>query len=114
MKISLDSDGLFRRSSSRDRVPTEGFRCTRKRSTPSSQPTPKISRDWLNTVSFRRVDPYTVTGEFRYRGTKTSEFTQGGIEGWADALHHGNRFGFQHDAVGLRARDYLTIVEHRR
>jgi hypothetical protein len=29
-----------------------------------------------DTVSFRRVDPYTVTGEFRYRGTKTSEFTR--------------------------------------
>jgi len=29
-----------------------------------------------DTVSLRRVDPHTVTGEFRRRGKKTSEFTR--------------------------------------
>src|SRR5215471_14167042 len=44
----------FRRSSSRDRFPTAGFRRTRKRSTPPSQPTPKISRDWPVKRRFRK------------------------------------------------------------
>ena len=56
IKISLDSRLQFRRSSSRDRVPIAGFRRTRNRSTPSSQPTPKISRDWPVKRRCRKVD----------------------------------------------------------